>query len=335
MDTIKVNFVGKWNGITPEGDVVCHWLEKNGYKVEVSDNPDYIICDIFGNPPYQYCEYPQIRIMETGENFTPDFNVIDYAICRYPIDFQDRCFYLPGCACPGEHWRELPKKNRNYTKEFLKEKEYFANFISSHESEYGIRGDFFKKLCEYKRVESPGSYLNNMPDGSTVNWLNDSKTDFQRKCKFTLCFESTSHNGFVTEKITDAFYADTIPVYYGSPNVTDIFNKDAFINCMDYDSFDAVIEKIKELDQNDEKYLEMLRQPILVDPEYPEKLDRDLTAFILHIFEQPKEKAFRRSRVLYPKWHDEYLARAIEPTKGYYLKKKIKKLMEIIKQNDK
>ena len=150
---------------------------------------------------------------------------------------------------------------------------YCPNFIARHESEGNIRGDFFKKLCQYKRVESPGSYLNNMPGGAVVDWLDGSKTEFQRKCKFTLCFESTLHYGFVTEKIMDAFYADTIPVYYGSPTVTDIFNKDAFINCTDYPSFDAVIEKIKELDQDDEKYLQMLRQPILVDPDYPRELE--------------------------------------------------------------
>ena len=76
-------------------------------------------------------------------------------------------------------------------------------------------------------------------NGQTVDFHDESKTAFQRKCKFTLCFKSTNHWGFVTEKIVDAFYADTIPVYYGSPTVTDIFNRDAFINVADFDSFDA------------------------------------------------------------------------------------------------
>ena len=65
-----------------------------------------------------------------------------------------------------------------------------------------------------------------MPNGEVVNWLDGSKTALQRKCKFTLCFESTNHYGFVTEKIMDAFYSDTIPVYYGSPTVAGIFNKE-------------------------------------------------------------------------------------------------------------
>lgn len=327
MKTVKVKFVGKWAGMKPEDNLVCYWLMKNGYDVQVTEDADYIICDVLGDRMYDYCKYPQIRILESGENYVPDFNLVDYAICRYPIQFQDRCFHYPGCTNPGEHWHALAKKDRAYTKEFLKEKPYFANFVAGHDSEHNIRGDFFLKLSEYKRIESAGTLYNNMPDGARVNWLDDSKAELQRKSKFTLCFESTSHRGFITEKITDAFFADTIPIYYGDPDITDIFNKNAFINCTDCESFDAVIEKIKELDQDDEKYLEMLRQPILVDPEYPERLDREVEAFILHIFEQPYEQAYRRCRVYYPKDHDDFLARAIEPTKGYLLKQRIKKAL--------
>lgn len=327
MKTVKIKFVGKWETMKPEDNLVYYWLTKNGYDVQISEDPDYIICDIFGTPKYEYCKYPQVRIMETGENYTPDFNVVDYAISRYPISYQDRNFYLPGCFCPAVHWLALPEKDRNYTPEFVRQKEYFGNFIAGHESENNIRGDFFKKLCEYKRVESPGHYLNNMPDGQIVSWTNESKTEFQRKCKFTLCFESTSHYGFITEKITDAFYADTIPVYYGSPNVTDIFNKDAFINAADYDSFDDVIEKIKELDQDDEKYLEMMRQPILVDPNYPRQLEQDLGKYVCSIFEQPLEKAYRRCRVYYPREHNDFLAEAVEPSRMYRLKQKVKKVL--------
>ena len=167
-----------------------------------------------------------------------------------------------------------------------------------------------------------------MPNGETVNWKDDSKANFQRRSKFTVCFESTSHYGFITEKITDAFFSDTIPVYYGSPNITEFFNPEAFINVSDYESFDAVVERIKELDQDDEKYLQMLRQPILKDPTLPERIDEEMGKFIQHIFEQPLEQAYRRCRVYYPRYHDDYLARAIEPTKGYKLVQKLKKLLK-------
>lgn len=324
--TIRIKFVGVCPGFEPDWSVLYIILTKY-YDVQIVDkDPDYILCDAF-EPFYDYCGYPQVRIMVNGENYVPDFNLVDYAISRYPIEFQDRNFYMPGCIYPIKHWLALPQKDRNYDNSIFEGKPYFANFISSHDSEGNIRGDFFKKLCEYKRVESPGTYLNNCPNGTAVRWSNESKTDFQKKCKFTLCFESTAHNGFITEKITDAFYSDTIPVYYGSPNVTDIFNKDAFINCSDYASFDAVIEKIKELDQDDEKYLQMLRQPILVDPQYPQRVLDDMDRFICAIFDQPLEKAYRRSRVYMPKEHDEILAEVMHRY-NYSLDKRAKKLVK-------
>lgn len=307
---VKINFSGTYPNFKPEYNRIYQVLKKY-YDVQITEDADYVLCDIFGEP-YDYCQYPQVRIMYNGENYIPDFNLVDYAVSRYPLQLQDRNFYLPGCSSPIGHWHAFSTKDRNYSEQILKEKIYFANFISSHESEYGLRGGFFKELSKYKRIESPGTYLNNMPNGETVKWTNTSKTGFQRKCKFTLCFESTKHEGFITEKITDAFYADTIPVYYGSSNVTDIFNKNAFINCSDYDSFDDVIAKIIELDNDDQKYLEMLRQPILVNPDYPDQLSEDLERFVLNIFEQPLEQAYRRSRVYFPKQTETYLTTSLE-----------------------
>ncbi len=329
MKTIKVKFVGTDNGFQPE------WMElyniaKRHYDVQiVEEDPDYILCDAF-DPFYEYVRYPQVRIMVNGENYVPDFNLVDYSISRYPVQFGDRNFYMPGCVYPIEHWLWLPKMNRDYDLEFVHKKKYFANFISSHESEYGIRGDFFKKLCQYKRVESPGRYLYNMSaEGEHVRWDNNSKTDFQRQCKFTLCFESTAHDGFITEKITDAFFAETIPVYYGSGNIKEIFNEKAFINCADYASFDEVIEKIKELDQDDEKYLEMMRQPIMVDPEYPQRLLDNMDAYVRGIFDQPLEKAYRRSRVYMPKEYEEKLL-AMNQSVYHGPKAKLKKCVKKI-----
>lgn len=313
MKTVKIKFVGFWNGFNPELNPIYTILKKH-YNVQIVDDPDYIICSMFGEP-YEYCQYPQIRIMYSGENYVPDFNLVDYAVCPYPIDFLDRCYYKPGCVEVFGRCVSLAQKDRSYTGDILSEKPYFANFISSHESEYGLRGEFFRMLCKYKRVESPGTYLNNMASTQRVDWTDNSKSDFQRKCKFTLCFESTNHAGFVTEKITDAFYNDTIPVYYGSSTVTDIFNADAFINCSDYPDFQAVIDKIIELDQDDRKYLEMLRQPIFTDNSFPEKIMDGLEKFIVSIFDQPIEAAYRRSRVYSPKKHDDYLKAACLPNK--------------------
>lgn len=85
MKTVKIKFVGKYaEDLQPKDNAITYYLQKNGYDVQISDDADYIICDVF-DPKYDYCKYPQIRIFECGENYVPDFNLIDYAVCRYPV----------------------------------------------------------------------------------------------------------------------------------------------------------------------------------------------------------------------------------------------------------
>lgn len=311
MKTIKIKFVGFWEDFKNYSLLNIYRILEKYYKVEISDNPDYIICTCFSEP-YEFLKYPQVRIMITEENFIPDFNQVDYAICPYPIKFLDRSFYYPTfvkplCASDYTNAEELEHKQRKYDLSFVKNKQFFANFIYSHESENNIRGDFFKKLCEYKRVESPGKYLNNLDSSNFVEFRNESKTDFQRKCKFSICFESTKSEGFITEKIVDAFYADTIPIYYGSNTVSDIFNPKAFINCNDFDSFDDAIEYVKRIDQDDGLYLEMLNQDIFINPNYVSDVLNNYENYIRYIFDQPKEQAFRRSRVFSAKKYEDYI----------------------------
>ena len=323
--TIRINFTGLSGrgGFDPNNNAILDMLSKH-YNVEVCDDPDYIICGVIyphgafiqGHYDDYIIDFPNIRIMIEGENYVPDYNLVDYSICQYPLKYLDRNCYFP-CGVEAftsgkTQFRELQDKERCFDKEFLKSKEYFASFVASHDSEYNIRGDFFKALNMRKRVESAGSYLNNMPDGQTVDWLDGSKEAFLKKCKFTLCFESTKHEGFITEKIVEAFYAETIPVYYGSSNIKEIFNPKAFIDISDYPAFDDAIDKILEIEKNDQLYLEMMNQPVFINPKYPEEKLAEVERFLCYIFDQPIEKAYRRSRYLVSEYHESFIKRATE-----------------------
>ncbi len=312
MKTIKIKFVGYWKGFDYERTVLYKILSKH-YQVEVSESPDYVICSCFGEP-YAYCKYPQVRIMYVGENYLPDFNLVDYGICNYPVTFLDRAFYFPFCIDEFGHCESLVKKNRFYAETILEEKDLFCNFIAGHESEFNIRGDFFKELNRYRRVESAGTYLNNMSNCQTVRWDDDSKNNLQKRCKFTLCFESTKHEGFITEKIVDAFMADTIPIYYGSDSIKEIFNPKAFINVADFTSFKEAIDRIIEIDKNDEAYLAMLREPIFINRDFVTDMLSAFEKYLCYIFDQPLERAYRRSRVYTPEYINRYLANAVCPT---------------------
>ncbi len=322
---IRINFTGLSirTNFDPYNNPILDILKKH-YDVEVCENPDFIICGVLYPGGYwsngvfnkYVLDYPCVRVMIEGENYVPDYNLVDYSISPYPINYFDRNFYLP-CGVEAlttgiSYLPELQSKNRDYPDSFLKEKKYFASFIESHDSEKNERSTFFNKLNARKRVESAGSYLNNMENDYKVNWIDGSKIEFQRKCKFSICIEPLKHDGWIAERIVDGFFTDTIPIYYGSSNIADIFNPKAFINLNDYPDFDSAIDRILEIESNDELYLEMLRQPIFNNPKYPEELMKNMEEYLCHIFDQEPQQAYRRARIYSPQKHEEFMQRSIK-----------------------
>lgn len=311
---VKIQYVGFWDGFDPETFNITNILRKY-FDVRICDDADFIICSCIGKF-YDYLKYPQVRIMYIGENYLPDLNMVDYAITPYPLSLLDRCFHLPQglrSKYSIDYCLRRSDGSIRFDEDFLAKKTRFANFCASHESEYGNRGKFFTQLCEYKKVDSIGSYLNNTE--IFVNRQDGSKLSYLKSCKFSLCFESTAHGGFNTEKIVEAFCADTIPVYYGDPYIGDIFNKKAFINVGDYACFDDAIEAVKELDQNDKKYLDMMNEPVFADISFPEQLVKTYEEFLVHIFQQTPEEAYRRSRIYYSHYFESFVRTA---SKLYY-----------------
>ena len=129
--------------------------------------------------------------------------------------------------------------------------------------------------------------------GSVVS--QEMKLEFLKTYKFTIAVESCCLEGFITEKILHAFATQSIPIYFGDPSVKKDFNGKAFINCSDYADFDEVLSKVIELDQDNDKYLQMLREPVF-SKHYIENKRKELESFLLNIFEQRKEDAYRRPR---------------------------------------
>ncbi|WP_241893761.1 glycosyltransferase family 10 domain-containing protein, partial [Helicobacter pylori] len=76
--------------------------------------------------------------------------------------------------------------------------------------------------------------------------------------KFNLCFENSQGYGYVTEKILDAYFSHTIPIYWGSPSVAKDFNPKSFVNVHDFNNFDEAMDYIKYLHAHPNAYLDML-----------------------------------------------------------------------------
>ncbi|AFI06347.1 Alpha-(1, 3)-fucosyltransferase [Helicobacter cetorum MIT 99-5656] len=64
--------------------------------------------------------------------------------------------------------------------------------------------------------------------------------------------------GYVTEKIIDAYFSHTIPIYWGSPSVAKDFNPKSFVNVHDFKDFREAIDYVRYLHTHDNAYLDML-----------------------------------------------------------------------------
>jgi uncharacterized protein YozE (UPF0346 family) len=228
------------------------------YELEFSDDPDLLIFLPFGT---EHLKYRCRKVFITGENIRPDFHICDYA---FSFDYLDdpKNYRFPlalwGSVQTPPDWdpeQELRKKTR------------FCNFVYSNPS-CPLRNQIFKKLSRYKKVDSGGRYKNNL--GYRVS----DKYAFLAQYKFTIAYENSSYPGYVTEKITDAFAVHSLPIYWGNPLVHRDFNPASFISFYDCDSNDAVVERVMQLDRDDNAYLEMMRQPRYPDNEFPRAADK-------------------------------------------------------------
>ena len=282
--TIKIKFVDFYPDFHPEKATIWSILWKH-YDVEISDKPDWLVYSVFGNEHLNYNDC--VKIFYTGENQAPDFNLCDYAFGYDYLTLGDRYMRFPLWLL---YKKDVEAMLHKHEKPSLEGKTDFCSFVVSNPHGNDARAKFMDLLSQYKTVHSGGRWRNNV--GGPVA----DKLAFQSKHKFSFAFENTIHPGYTTEKIVQSFAAGTIPIYWGDPRIAETFNSDAFINCNDYPNWDAVAERIKEIDNDDALWLKMMRTPALRSPHIVEESFVQLEQFLLHIFDQDPEKAKRFSR---------------------------------------
>jgi hypothetical protein len=305
MKTIKIKFVGFWNEFDDNNNFIINLLKKH-YAVELSDEPEYVFSSCFSD---EYLDYECVRIFYTGENLVPDFNAFDYAIGYEYLDYGDRYMRYTDYAIPEEYGTDcsLMRHKHELAAEQAGQKSEFCSFVVSKGNGHVAkeRESFFKMLSDYKKVNSGGRFLNNIGQPEGVK----DKLEFQKRHKFAIAFENSSHPGYSTEKIVQAFAAGCIPIYWGDPLISRDFNEASFVNCHQYKDFQSVVEAIRQIDHDPVLYERMLAEPALVDPDFVGKLNRRLETFLCHIIDQPIETAYRRDRVGYNQAHVERLQR--------------------------
>ena len=250
---IKIWFTDFWDGFNPYDNYFTRILSKN-YELYVTDkDPDFLIYSWVSKDYYNYKNC--VRIFFTGENIRPDYSVCDYSISFDYDSFDDRNFRLPLYVLYGE---SSLLTNKPSPEVILSQNRSFCNFVYSN-NRAKQRKEFFDLLSKYKKIDSGGKVLNNL--GYQV----DNKIEFIKKYKFTIAFENSSYQGYTTEKIFEPMMVQSIPIYWGNPNIKEDFNTKSFVNVHDYGSLHEVVDKIIEIDQDNSLYSQILSEPFFVN----------------------------------------------------------------------
>ena len=293
--SIKIRYVDFWANCDFENHILTRALREN-YDVEVvnDDSAEYVFFSVFGDNHW-FLPDRCIKIFYTGENVCPDFNACDYGIGFEWMDYGDRYLRFPNYYATKFFERTTRLMEDKHLLP-IPDKSEFCSFVVSNPEGNPIRKQLFEKLSEYKQVDSGGRWLNNV--GGPVA----DKLEFERKHKFAICCENSSHSGYTTEKLVESFAAQTVPIYWGDPDVAKIFNPKAFINAMDYDSLDELLSAVLAIDSDDVLYQQMLKEPAMhtlgltLDGQY-----QVMCKFLKNIVDQPLDKAQRYNRVFWGK----------------------------------
>ena len=278
MKRIRVQFEHYWEGFDPLREFA--FLAPH-YELELSDEPQVVFFSVFYNGKRVHrtpkVRSNAVRVFHTSENVVPDMKRCDYAFGFHPEPLMndDRYYRLPNYVLRLRRWGFLPtdlvKQDEDAQKTF-EQKTKFCNFIYSNKNAEQ-RNRFFDLLSKYKTVDAPGPVRNNMPRLPRGVGI---KLDFLQPYKFTIAFENESAAGYTTEKLVEPMLLRGVPIYWGDPEVGHDYNTKRFVSYHDgCHSLDDLVERVIELDRNDDAYIETLSQPFFHDNTPPPCFDME------------------------------------------------------------
>jgi hypothetical protein len=66
-----------------------------------------------------------------------------------------------------------------------------------------------------------------------------------RRYKFSICYENASYPGWLTEKLLDAMFVGSVPIYAGDPEVEKFVPREAFIDKREFPDYDSLYRYLK------------------------------------------------------------------------------------------
>jgi len=264
--TLHLDFADFWPNFDKTDNWLWHVLSQR-FDVVIDTDAQLLVYSCYGD---QHLAHRGVRLFVSHENKGWGFSRCDWAITSDYVR-SPRHLRVPLWATmvPSDGWRGGPVDPRAAHRGFA------ATVVSSGSAR--TREHIHDILNLYRTVASGGRHRNNV-GGPAAD-----KLEFISGYKFTLAFENSTYPGYTTEKLLHALQANTVPIYWGDPHVGRDFNTKRFVNYHDFADEAALLQRIIELDEDDDQYLAMLAEPWFNGRVLPECTDPER---ILDFFER-------------------------------------------------
>ena len=227
------------------------------------ENPDLLLFSTFN--ALDHLRYDCHKLLVTGENIDPDFSICDFSVSMR--ENSERNYYWPLFE-PDRVLAMLPESGRSATDpRHAQAKTQFCCFLYRN-GKPQERIELCKLLMRRKAVDCPGQVLNNMPLPDRVRQIEsradpreEGRRELYSRYRFTIAFENEREHLYITEKIFTPLTVGSIPIYWGALEITELFNPQCFVNCHDFDSFEAVADHVMAIENDPELYRQYREAP--------------------------------------------------------------------------
>ncbi len=251
---VRIKFVDMWSNWDVDTDWLVGLLQTR-YELQFVDDPDLLVFSVFGT---DHRAYRCTRLLVSWENRPWGFSQCDWALTC------DRT------RAPRHRWLPLWMAVRDQTSaptiDVDGTSRGFAGVVVSNRR--AAYRDHLHDLMEtVGPVASGGRHRNNV--GGPVT----DKVEFLSRYRFGLACENSRWPGYTTEKLFEALRAGTIPIYWGDPQVGDVFNSRRIIDVTSFPSEKAFVARVRELEANPDLYERMRREPWFAGGAEPSEAD--------------------------------------------------------------
>ena len=266
---MKIAFTDFWLDFQPHHNFFKDLFEDIYGDVTVTA-PDQ--CDILFFGPYsaQHKSFSKdkiIKIFYTGENERPNFEDCTYSLTFDFEDYEGRNIRLPLWFIQLDWYNKKGYTNPEFVLPL--DKIYQNTHIDTPKTKFCVlvnnnlfsnRLACIEALKPYKAVDCFGKPFGNWFYGESK------KYEIFSHYKFSICFENSlaPTGGYYTEKLIHAKCSGTLPLYYADANISQDFNTKSFLNLNNYASMKDFAEHVIAIDQNDELYQQIIKEPLFI-----------------------------------------------------------------------